>query len=49
VRPVRVVLAINWTITWWVSSGLPRQVWVMKANSRCSIRFHLMRLFGLRP
>ena len=44
-----VVLAINWTITWWVSRGLPRQVWVMKANSRCSIRFHLTRLFGLRP
>src|SRR3954467_4558474 len=50
VRPVRVVgLAINWTITWWVSRGLPRQFWVMKANSRCSIRFHLTRLFGLRP
>ena len=49
-RPVRVVvLAINWTITWWVSRGLPRQFWVMKANSRCSIRFHLTRLFGLRP
>ena len=44
-----VVLAINWTITWWVSRGLPRQFWVMKANSRCSIRFHLTRLFGLRP
>jgi hypothetical protein len=50
VRPVRVVvLAINWTITWWVSRVLPRQFWVMKANSRCSIRFHLTRLFGLRP
>ena len=44
-----VVLAINRTITWWVSRGLPRQFWVMKANSRCSIRFHLTRLFGLRP
>ena len=32
-----------------VSRGLPRQFWVMKANSRCSIRFHLTRLFGLRP
>src|SRR3954469_3095773 len=43
VRPVRVVvLAINWTITGWVSRGLPRQFWVMKANSRCSIRFHLL-------
>ena len=44
-----VVLAINWTITRWVSRGLPRQFWVMKANSRCSIRFHLTRLFRLRP
>src|SRR4051794_28635079 len=43
VRPGRVVvLAINWTIAWWVSRGLPRQFWVMKANSRCSIRFHLL-------
>src|SRR3954452_7997940 len=33
----------------WVSRGLPLQFWVMKANSRCSIRFHLTRLFGLRP
>jgi hypothetical protein len=32
------VLAISWTITWWVSRGLPHQFWVMKANSRCSIR-----------
>ena len=32
-----------------VSRGLPRQFWVMKANRRCSIRFHLTRLFGLRP
>ena len=37
-----VVLAINSMIAWWVSRGLPRQFWVMKANSRCSIRFHLL-------
>jgi len=24
-------------MTWWLSSDLPRQFWVMKANSRCSI------------
>ena len=30
------------TITWWLTSGLPRQFCVMKANRRCSILFHLL-------
>ena len=43
VRPLLVVVAaISWTITLWLTSGLPRQFWVMKANRRCSIRFHLL-------
>ena len=29
-------------MTWWLTSGLPRQFWLMKANSRCSILFHLL-------
>ena len=42
-RPVCVVvLAISCTMTWCVSSGLPRQFWVMNANRRCSMRFHLL-------
>ena len=36
------VLAISWTMTWWLTKGLPRQFWVMKANRRCSMRFHLL-------
>ena len=37
-----VVAAISCTMTWWLTSGLPRQFMVMKANRRCSIRFHLL-------
>src|SRR6516225_6542848 len=41
--PARVVVAaIRFTITWWLTSGLPRQFWLMKENSRCSILFHLL-------
>src|SRR5258708_38696775 len=42
-RPaVVVVAAISWTMTWWLTSGLPRQFWVMNENRRCSILFHLL-------
>ena len=37
-----VVVAISWMMAWWLTSGLPRQFCVMKANSRCSILFHLL-------
>jgi len=37
-----VVAAIRLTITSWLTSGLPRQFVVMKENSRCSMRFHLL-------
>ena len=37
-----VVAAINWTITWWLMSGFPRQLPVMNENRRCSILFHLL-------
>jgi hypothetical protein len=37
-----VVAAIRFTITSWLMSGLPRQFWLMYANSRCSILFHLL-------
>ena len=37
-----VVAPISWTMTSWLISGLPRQFWVMKAKSRCSMRFHLL-------
>src|ERR1035438_10235451 len=30
-------------MTSWLTSGLPRQFFVMKENSRCSILFHLLR------
>ena len=30
VRPVLVVVApISWIMTWWLTSGLPRQFWEM--------------------
>src|ERR1035437_3925817 len=29
-------------MTSWLTSGLPRQFFVMKENRRCSIRFHLL-------
>ena len=37
-----VVAAINWTIAWWLTRGLPRQFPVMNENSRCTILFHLL-------
>ncbi len=37
-----VVAAMRLTITSWLTSGLPRQFWVMKLNRRCSILFHLL-------
>src|SRR5215831_3882217 len=43
VKPVVVVVAaIRLTITSWLTSGFPRQFWLMKENSRCSILFHLL-------
>ena len=36
------MLAIRFTIAWWLTSGRPRQFWVMKENNRCSILFHLL-------
>src|SRR3972149_18758 len=42
-RPVRVVVApIKFTTTSWLTSGFPRQFWVMAENKRCSILFHLL-------
>src|SRR3990170_1428465 len=42
-RPVRVVVAaIRFTTVSWLTSGLPRQFWVMALKSRCSILFHLL-------
>src|SRR3954447_16182608 len=42
-RPVSVVVAaIRLTTTSWLTSGLPRQFWLMNENSRCSILFHLL-------
>src|ERR1035441_2210398 len=42
-RPVLVVVAaIRLTMTSWLTSGLPRQFFVMKENRRCSILFHLL-------
>jgi len=29
-------------MTSWLTSGLPRQFWLMKEKSRCSILFHLL-------
>ena len=37
-----VVAAISLTITSWLTSGRPRQFFVMWENSRCSILFHLL-------
>jgi hypothetical protein len=34
-----VVAPISWMMTSWLISGLPRQFCVMKASSRCSMRF----------
>src|SRR5687767_4432795 len=43
VRPVSVFVAlINWMMTWWLTSGLPRQFCEIKAKRRCSMRFHLL-------
>ena len=42
-RPVLVVVAaIRLTIASWLTSGLPRQFWLMNEKSRCSILFHLL-------
>jgi len=38
-----VVAAMTLTITSKLSSGLPRQFWLMKLNSLCSILFHLLQ------
>src|SRR5262245_33093115 len=41
--PVSVVVAaIRLTITSWLTSGRPRQFWLMNEKSRCSILFHLL-------
>src|SRR5512135_3020243 len=41
--PVSVVVAaIGLTITSWLTSGRPRQFWLMNEKSRCSILFHLL-------
>ena len=37
-----VVAAIRLTMTSWLTSGWPRQFWVMNENRRCSIWFHLL-------
>ena len=37
-----VVLPIRLTTTSWLTSGRPRQFWVMWQNIRCSILFHLL-------
>ena len=43
VNPWRVVVrAIKLTTVARERSGRPRQFWVMKQNSRCSILFHLL-------
>lgn len=43
VSPVAVVVwLIRSTITWCVRRGQPRQLWVIWANSRCSILFYLL-------
>src|SRR4051794_31330196 len=43
VRPPSVaVFAIRLMITSWLTSGRPRQFWVMWQNIRCSILFHLL-------
>src|SRR5262245_57859156 len=42
-RPVSVlVAAIRLTTTSWLTSGRPRQFWLMNEKSRCSILFHLL-------
>src|SRR5712691_9793277 len=42
-RPVVVVVAaMRLTMTRWLTSGFPRQFWLMKEKSRCSILFHLL-------
>jgi hypothetical protein len=33
---------IKFTMTSWLTKGLPRQFWLMKENKRCSILFHLL-------
>ena len=33
-------------MTSWLISGLPRQFWLMKEKSRCSILFHLLGFGG---
>ena len=43
VKPVRVVvLTIRLTMAWWLTSGRPRQCFVMKLKRRCSMLFHLL-------
>ena len=43
VRPVVVVVAaMRLMMTSWLTSGLPRQLMLMKLNRRCSILFHLL-------
>src|SRR3954454_14540420 len=37
-----VVDAIRLTTTSWLTSGRPRQFWLMNENNRCSILFHLL-------
>ena len=39
---VVVVAAIRLRMTAWLTRGLPRPFWLMKANRRCSILFHLL-------
>src|SRR5271165_6236125 len=47
--PVRVVVArMVSRITWWLSSGRPRQSMEIAENSRCSILFHLLAPSGRR-
>ncbi len=33
---------IKFTMTSWLTKGLPRQFWLMKESKRCSILFHLL-------
>src|SRR5688572_25639560 len=33
---------MRFTIACWLTRGCPRQFWVMKLKSRCSILFHLL-------
>src|SRR5262249_29230830 len=39
---LEVVAAIRLMITSWLTSGFPRQFWLMNENRRCSILFHLL-------